>query len=306
MSSALSLRGLVAGVLAVAVAGWLLSLSLFSVAQWEQALIVRLGKPVGTVTEPGLTFKLPFVDAVVVYEKRLLPLEPGVDQIILGDQKRIEVETFSLFRIDDPLRFYQSVGTVDQARSQLSQIVSTTLRKQLGKIELPALLTAERDAITARLTAEVAQQAAPIGVRVVDVRIRRADLPVETSQAIYDRMTSERVREAKELRAQGFEWGQQIRAKADRERTVLLSEAQRDSQEARGQGDAEASRIAAQAYGTDTDFFELYRTLQLYRTAFAQQQGSPTVVLTPSNSLMKFFDQGPFPTRAAPAPENRP
>ena len=287
----MSPRGLVAAVLFAALLLWLAAQSLFTVNQAEQVLVVRLGAPVATDTEPGLRLRLPFVDTVVRYEKRLLPLEPGVDQIILGDQKRIEVESFSLFRIDDPLRFYQSVGTVEQARSQLGQIVSTTLRKQLGQVALPALLTAERDAITARVRDEVALQARPIGVRVVDVRIRRADLPVETSQAIYDRMTSERVREAKEVRAQGFEAGQTIRAKADRERTVLLSEAARDSQQTRGEGDAEASRITAAAYGKDPAFYDLYRTLQLYRSALAQ--GSPTIVLTPSNRLMRYFDAGP-------------
>ena len=281
-----------------AAAGWLVASSLFIVSETDQALLVRLGKPVRTETQPGLNFKIPLIDTVVLYDKRLLPLEPGVDQIILGDQKRIEVETFSLFRIDDPLRFFQSVGTLEQARSQLSQIVSTTVRKQLGQVALPALLTAERDEITARLRNEVAREARPIGVDVVDVRIRRADLPVETSQAIYDRMTSERVREAKEVRAQGFEAGQSIRARADGERTVLLSEASRDAQKMRGEGDAEASRVAAAAYGKDPDFFDLYRTLQLYRGAFAQ--GSQTVVLSPSSTLMKYFDIGPASTPAVP------
>jgi len=282
----------------VAAAGWLVASSLFIVSETDQALLVRLGKPVRTETQPGLNFKIPLIDSVVLYDKRLLPLEPGVDQIILGDQKRIEVETFSLFRINDPLRFFQSVGTLEQARSQLSQIVSTTVRKQLGQVALPALLTAERDEITTRLRNEVAREARPIGVDVVDVRIRRADLPVETSQAIYDRMTSERVREAKEVRAQGFEAGQSIRARADGERTVLLSEASRDAQKMRGEGDAEASRVAAAAYGKDPDFFDLYRTLQLYRGAFAQ--GSQTVVLSPSSTLMKYFDIGPASAPAVP------
>ncbi len=282
-------------VLALAVLGfglWLGSFGLFTVTQAQQALVVRLGKPVATVVTPGLHTKWPLVDTVVLYEKRLLPLEPPADQIILGDQKRIEVETFSQFRIVDPLRFYQSVGTEDQARSQLAQIVSTALRRELGQVALPVLLTAGRDRVTDLIRDEVAQQARGLGVQVVDVQIRRADLPVETSQAIYDRMTSERVREAKELRAEGFEAGQSIRAKAERDRAVLLSEAQRDSQRVRGTGDAEASRIAAAAFGKDPDFYELYRTLQIYRSALAP--GSPTVVLSPSNALMRYFEGGPF------------
>lgn len=292
----MTLRSVLLAAATVALVGWLLSLSLFTVTQSEQVLIVRLGNPVATVVQPGLNVRVPFIDSVIFYDKRLLPLEPGADQVILGDQKRIQVETFSLFRINDPLRFYRSVGNVEQARSQLSQIVSTTLRKQLGQVALPALLTAERDRITARIRDEVAKQAAPIGVEMADVRILRADLPVETSQAIYDRMTSERVREAKEVRAQGFELGQLIRAKADRERTILLSEAQRESQKTRGEGDAEANRIAAEAYGQDPAFYELYRTLQLYRSAFAQ--GSPTMVLSPTNTLMGYFNGGPFQRRS--------
>lgn len=275
----------------LALAGWIVSLCLFTVSQSEQALILRLGKPVGTVTQPGLGLKLPFVDAVVSYEKRLLTLEPGMDQIILGDQKRIEVETYSLFRIADPLRFYQAVGTVAVARQQLGQIVGTTLRKELGQAALPTLLTAQRDRMTALIRDEVAQQAAPLGVEVVDVQIRRADLPDETSQAIYDRMTSERVREAKEVRAKGFEAAQEIRAKADRERTVLLSQAQRDAQETRGEGDAAANRIASAAFGRDPKFYELYRTLQLYRGALGQ--GAPTVILSPADKLMRYFTSGP-------------
>jgi membrane protease subunit HflC len=287
------MKVLVTVVVALGALGWVAAQSVFIVPQAQQALVVRLGKPVTTIEQPGLAWKLPFIDSVVVYEQRLLPLSPPVDQVILGDQKRIEVETFSLFRIADPLRFYQSLGSEDQARSQLGQIVSTTLRKQLGQVALPVLLTAARDAVTARVRDEVARDAAPLGIAVVDVRIRRADLPVETSQAIYDRMTSERVREAKELRAEGFEVGQQIRAAADRDRAVLLSQAQRESQTFRGEGDAEANRIAAAAYARDPAFYDLYRTMQLYRAALTQ--GSPTMVLSPSSSLMRYFEAGPFP-----------
>jgi modulator of FtsH protease HflC len=221
----------------------------------------------------------------------LLSLQPPLDQIILGDQKRIEVVTLSRFRIDNPLRFFQSVGTEDQARINLSQIVSSTVRKQLGKIALPALLTQERDNITDAIRAEVAQQAKDLGVDVTDVRILRAELPAETSQAIYERMTSERVREAKELRAQGFEWAQEIRSKADRDRAVLLSDSLRKSETERGAADAEANRIAVAAYGQNPEFYDLYRTLQVYRSALTQ--GSPVFVLAPSNELMKFFDAGP-------------
>jgi membrane protease subunit HflC len=292
-----------AGIVTLAVLaflGWIGSQTFFVVQQAQLALLVRLGKPVDTLSEPGLYVKYPLIDAAVFYDEHLLSLQPPLDQIILGDQKRIEVVTLSRFRIDNPLRFFQSVGAEDQARINLSQIVSSTVRKQLGKIALPALLTQERDKITDAIRTEVAQQAEDLGVVVTDVRILRAELPAETSQAIYERMTSERVREAKELRAQGFEWAQEIRSKADRDRAVLLSDSLRKSETERGAADAEANRVAVAAYGQNPEFYDLYRTLQVYRSALTQ--GSPTYVLAPSNELMKFFDAGPDARKAkAPA-----
>jgi membrane protease subunit HflC len=261
------------------------------VAQDRIAIVARFGKPIATITDPGLYVKAPLIDAVVSYDKHLLPLQPPLDEIILGDQKRVEVTTISRFRIADALRFYQSVGTEDQARINLSQIVSSEVRKTLGKATLPSLLTAERDRISDQIRDEVAQQAAELGVDVIDVRILRAELPVETSQAIYDRMSSERVREAKELRAQGFEVAQEIRSKADREKEILLSNALRDSQTVRGVADAESNRIAIAAFGRNPEFYDLYRTLQVYRASLTQ--GGPTLVLSPSSELMKYFAQSP-------------
>jgi len=292
----------------LAVFGWIVSQTFFIVQQAQQALVVRLGKPVETLAEPGLYVKYPFIDSAVFYDEHLLSLQPPLDQIILGDQKRIEVVTLTHFRINNPLKFYQSVGTEEQARANLSQIVSSTVRKQLGKVALPALLTQERDKITDGIRDEVAKQASALGVDVTDVRILRAELPAETSQAIYERMTSERVREAKELRAQGFEWAQEIRSKADLDRSVLLSDALRTSETERGAADAEANRIAVAAYGQNPGFYDLYRTLQVYRSALTQ--GSPTFVLAPSNELMKYFDAGPngrkSPASAPVASEKQP
>ena len=288
---------LLAALALVAAAIWLASASLYTVAQTQQALVVRLGQPVAVVRDPGLQVRAPFIDTVQFYDNRLLLLEPGVEQIILGDQKRIEVETYARFRIADPLRYFQAVGTDIQARSQLSQIISSSLRRELGQVGLPALLSAERDRITGRLRTVVAHDAAPLGIDVVDVSIRRADLPVQTSQAIYDRMMSERNRQAKELRAQGFEWAQDIRAKAERDRTVLLSEAQRDARVIRGQGEADANRILAAAFSRNPEFYDLYRTLQAYRTALAP--GAPTVMLSPSSAFMRYF-QGSLPAPAPP------
>jgi len=294
----MTIRALVLWLVALAALGWIVSQGFHVVSQDRIVIVARFGKPIATITSPGLYTKAPLIDAVVSYDKHLLPLQPPLDEIILGDQKRVEVTTISRFRIADALKFYQSVGTEDQARINLAQIVSSELRKALGKSSLPSLLTAERDRISDQIRDAVAQQAQELGVEVVDVRILRAELPVETSQAIYDRMSSERVREAKDLRAQGFEMAQQIRSKADREKEILLSVALRDSQTVRGVADAESNRIAIAAFGRNPEFYDLYRTLQVYRASLTQ--GGPTLVLSPSSELMKYFAQSPKLQKQAP------
>jgi len=270
---------------------WLLSAIFYTVGETQQALIVRLGAPVGIAGAPGLKIKMPLVDTVIYYDTRLLSLSPPAEQIILGDQKRIEVDTYTRFRITDPLRFYQSLRTVEQARAQLAQIVSSSLRRELGRVVLRSLLSDERTHIVEAVQKEVAEKALPLGIEVLEVRIHRADLPFETSQAIYDRMKSERQREAKELRAQGFEWAQAIQAKADRERTVILSEAQRQSKITRGEADAEANRLMAEAFSKDPQFYRLYRSLQTYRQALADS--APTLVLSPDAEFLRSLKSGP-------------
>ncbi|MGA2191571.1 MAG: protease modulator HflC, partial [Steroidobacteraceae bacterium] len=257
----------------------------------QKALIIRLGAPVGVVSAPGLKFKLPLVDSVIYYDRRLLTMEPAVEQVILGDQKRIEVQTYTRFRIADPLRFYNAVRTVELAEPQLAQLVSSSLRRELGQVMLPLLLSDNRSHIVEIVQKEVAERAKDVGIEVLEVRFHRADLPLETSQAIYDRMTSERQREAKELRAQGFEWAQLIQAKADRERTVILSEAQRQAKITRGTADAEANQILSSAFGKDPQFYKLYRSLQTYRQALAN--AGPTIVLSPDTEFLRFFKTGP-------------
>ncbi len=276
--------------LAVLAAALLVLLSLFTVEQTEEALVVRLGRPVDVVRVPGLHMKLPFTDSVVFYDTRLLPLEPPTEQIILGDQKRLEVQVYARYEISDPLLYYQSVRTLEQGRSQLTQIVSSAVRRALGQVKLTALLGEDRRSITDVILQEAIDRAKPLGITVADVRIRRADLPAETSQAIYDRMKSERQRQAKELRAQGFEWAQQIQSRADRDRTVILSQAQRQALTTRAQGDAEANRLYAQTFGRDPKFFEFYRAMQTYRQSLADS--SPTLVLSPNSELLKYFGSG--------------
>ena len=270
---------------------WTASSALYTVTETQQALVVRLGKPVTVITQPGLKMKVPFIDSVILYDTRLLPLQPAAEQIILGDQKRLEVATYTHFRIVDPLRFHQSVRLLEQAKAQLAQIVGSSLRRELGRAELRSLLSEERTRIMANVLKEVSEKALPLGIDVVEVRMRRADLPYETSQAIYERMKSERQREARELRAQGVEWVQQIQAKADRERTVILSEAQRQSLITRGQADAEAGQALAEAFNQDPQFYKLYRSLQTYRQALAESH--PTLVLSPEAEFLRGFNSGP-------------
>jgi membrane protease subunit HflC len=287
MSRSLLISAIAAGILLV-----LGSSSLFIVNQAEQALVLRFGAHRATIKEPGLHAKIPFIEDVVRYDLRLLALDPPDEQIILGDQKRIVVDTFTRYRIADPLKFYQAVRTEVQARAQMTQIVSSAMRRVMGQVMLPSILSDERAKIMEQIQHEVAERSLrEMGIQVVDVRLRRADLPEETSQSIYDRMKSERERQAKEARAQGYEWSQQIRARADRERTVLLAEAQRNAQIERGQGDAEANRIFAEAFGKDVQFFTLYRSLQAYRAALGD--GSTTLVLSPDNEFLKAFGAGP-------------
>jgi len=270
---------------------WNLGSSLYTVGEMQQALVVRMGAPVDLVTTPGLNFKWPLIDTVSYYDTRLLTLTPPSEQVILGDQKRLEVETYVRFKIADPLRFYQSLRTIDQANAQLTQLVSSSLRRELGQVMLKSLLSAERPKIVEHIQKEVVEKAKSLGIEITEVRFHRADLPFETSQAIYDRMKSERQREAKELRAQGFEWAQQIQAKADRERAVLISEAQRHSKITHGEADAKANQIFAQAFGRDPQFYKFYRTQQTYRRALAES--APTLVLSPDTAFLKEFKTGP-------------
>ena len=297
---------LVVAALAAAIFFFLTS-SLYVVGEGQQALVVRLGAPIGVETAPGLKLKAPFIDSVFVYDTRLLLLEPPTEQMILGDQKRLEVQSYTRYRIVDPLRFYQALRTVDQARAQLAQLVSSSVRRELGQVPLLALLTSQRTQIIDTIKNEVEAKARPLGVEIDEVRFHRTDLPFETSQAIYDRMKSERQREAKELRAQGFEWAQQVQAKADRDRTVLLSEAQRAAAISRGEGEAEANRLLAEAFDKDPKFYAFYRALQTYRAALADS--GPTLVLSPDADFLRTLVSGPQPATsapAAPAPESAP
>lgn len=270
----------------------LLVSSIYIVHQTEQAMILQFGEPKRVVQEPGIKFKIPFIQNVVYYDNRLLEVEPPSEEVLLADQKRIVVDTFSRFKIVDPLLFYQSVLTEDFARQRLSDAIISSLRDVLGNETLNTLLAPSRSEIMAKIREQVnLKTSAKFGVNMVDVRIRRADLPEQTSQSIYARMRSEREKEAKEIRAEGTELAQQIRAKADKEKTVLLAEAQKKSEIIRGEGDKEATKIWGNAANQDKEFYAFYRSLNAYKEAMKDDNTS--MLIAPDSEFFRYFSKLP-------------
>jgi membrane protease subunit HflC len=271
--------------------------SLFTVDQTEQVLITQFGNPVRLITRPGLYVKTPFVQTVIPFDKRLLTVEfpgrPG-DDITLGDQRRLIVDSFVVFRIKDPLRYYQAVGPAQFAiQSRLNSIVISSLRRVLGNNQLLDVLSAKRELIMASIRDQVNAEMPGFGVSIEDVRIRRADLPQENTEAILSRMKSERQRVAAQARAEGAEASAKIRADAERERTVLLAEARATADRLRGEGEAGAIAIYAKAFSQDPWFFGIWRTLQGYRDAFAT--GAARLVITPDNAYLRYLQAPPVP-----------
>jgi membrane protease subunit HflC len=300
----MSRRILIAVAVVLIGVGILLNSSLFIVDQTESALVLQFGQPRREVRVPGLWFKRPFVENVVFYDNRVLDFEPPPEEVIVSDQKRLVVDSYARYRIIDPLLFYQTVGTEAGVRARLAAIVNGSLRRVLGNVTLSDILSVKRPAIMLQIRDEVGQEAKNFGITVVDVRLRRADLPEENSEAIYARMKSERQQQASQYRGEGAEAAQTVRANAERERTVILAEAQRDAQRVRGDGDAQAVKIYADAYNRDKQFFAFYRSLQAYRTAFVSKDTS--FLLSPDSSFFRFFNgvsgTGANPPAAPPAP----
>jgi membrane protease subunit HflC len=270
--------------------------SMFTVSQTEQVLLVRLGEPVRVVTEPGLNFKVPFIDTVISIDKRILDLENPAQEVIASDQKRLVVDAFARYRIKDALRFYQSIGSIQAANIQLTTLLNAAMRRVLGEVTFINVVRDERDALMTKIRDQLDREAANYGIRVVDVRIRRADLPEQNSQAVYQRMQTERQREAAEFRAQGGQKAQEIRSKADREATVIIAEANSQAEQVRGEGDGERNRLFAEAYGKDADFFAFYRSMSAYE---ASMKGSDTrFLLRPDSEFFRYFAN---PTGKPPA-----
>jgi modulator of FtsH protease HflC len=281
--------GLVGGIVAALIIVALIIAygSMFTVYQTRQALVVQLGAPVRVITEPGLHFKIPIIESVISIDNRILDLENPAQEVIASDQKRLVVDAFARYRIKDVLRFYQAVGSVDRANSQLSILLNSALRRVLGEATLTHVVRDERSQLMARVREQLDTEAQAFGISVVDVRIRRADLPEQNSQAVYERMKTERQREAQEFRSQGLQRAQEIRAKADRDVTVLLADAQSKGEQTRGEGDGERNRIFAEAYGRDPQFFSFYRSMQAYEAGL--RSSDTRMLLKPDSEFFRYF-----------------
>lgn len=261
-------------------------MSLFTVQQTEQTIVLQFGAPVDVVTDPGLHFKAPW-NSVINVDKRILDLENPSQEVIASDQKRLVVDAFARYRIKDALRFYQSVGSIQAANLQLTSLLNAALRRVLGEVSFITVVRDEREKLMGRIREQLDRETGGYGIEVVDVRIRRADLPEQNSQAVYDRMKSERQREAAEFRAQGGQKAQETRSKADRDVTVILAEANSQAEQTRGVGDAERNRLFAEAYGKDADFFAFYRSMTAYENGL--KSSDTRFLLRPDSDFFRYF-----------------
>jgi len=281
-------RSIGLGAAILLLAGVVLAYStLFTVRMTEQALVLQFGDPRVAITEPGLNWKIPFIQNVIYFDKRILNLDSPAEEIIAGDQKRLVVDAFARYKIVDPLKFYQAVRDIRQAETRLRPVFVSALRNVLGEESLETLVRDDRSGLMVRIKDDFNTATANLGVEIVDVRIRRADLPAANSQAVFRRMQTEREREAAELRAQGAETAQRIRSRADRDVTVLLAEAQRESDTIRGEGDAKRNGIFADAYGRDPEFFSFYRSMLAYEEGLGSD--TTTMVISPEGDFFRYF-----------------
>ena len=272
---------------AIVLIGVVMFQAAFIVKEIDQAIVLQFGNPKKIITEAGLKFKLPFIQNVVFIDKRILNLDNAPEEVIAADQKRLIVDAFARFQIVDPLKFYISVGNERVARSRLSTIINSRIRGVLGTQELSTLLSKERAKQMAIIQNDVNEEAKSFGIKIIDVRIKRADLPQANSEAIYKRMQTERQREAKEFRAEGAEIAAKITSTADKDVTVLLANANKQSQIFKGEGDGQRNKIFAEAYGKDPEFFGFYRAMQAYETALIG--GDTSLILSPDSEFFKFF-----------------
>jgi modulator of FtsH protease HflC len=272
---------------AIVIIGVVLFQSLFIVQEINQAIVLQFGDPKKIISKAGLNFKLPFIQNVVFLDKRILNLDNAPQEVIASDQKRLIIDAITRFQITDPLKFYISVGNERVARSRLSTIINSRIRGVLGTQELATLLSTDRTKQMAIIQSDVNEEAKSFGIKIIDVRIKRADLPPANSDAIYKRMQTEREREAKEFRAEGAEIAQKIRSTADKDVTVLLANANKKSEIMKGEGDGQRNKIFASAFGRDPQFFAFYRAMQAYEKALIG--GETSMVLSPDSEFFKYF-----------------
>ena len=278
------------GIIAAGLAGAAIVITMsaaFIVDQREQVLVLQFGDPKRVIQEPGLNFKIPFIQQTVRFDKRLLDFDNAPEEVIASDQKRLVVDAFARYHITDPLKFYQTVGTEMALRPRLGSVLNSTLRQVLGTVPLQEVVSEKRGALMLEIRDIVRTEAARFGIRVEDVRIKRADLPAQNSEAIYRRMQTERQQEAAELRAKGAEEAQKIRAEANRQKVVTVAEAEKDSQILRGDGEGQMNRIFAEAFGRDPEFFSFYRSMQAYEAALGTDD--TTMVLSPDSDFFRYF-----------------
>jgi len=269
------------------VAGFAIYLSLFTVKEINQAIVLQFGDPKRVIAKPGLQVKIPFIQNVVFLDRRILSLDPAPEEVIASDQKRLIVDAYARFKIVDPLKFYISVGNEMVARSRLATIINSRLRSVLGKHSLATLLSEDRTKQMAIIQDGVNAEAEKFGITIIDIRIKRADLPQANSEAIYKRMQTEREREAKQFRARGAEMAVTITSTADKEVTVLLANAKKQSEIMKGEGDGQRNKIFADAFGKDPEFFSFYRAMQAYEKALIG--GETSLILSPDSDFFKFF-----------------
>jgi membrane protease subunit HflC len=290
--------------------------SIFIVQQTQYALVLRFGAVQSAISEPGLKFKVPLVDNVTYFEKRVLDLDLPVQTVLSADRQNLEVDAFTRYRIVDPLRFYQAVGNIALANQRLQSFTNSAMRNVLANASRDAIVRTERSTLMNRIQEDVNRQAGSLGIEMIDVRLTRVDLPAANSQAVYQRMRTEREREAADIRANGQQQAQTIRARAEREATVIRADANRQAEELRGQGDADRNRILAEAFGQDPEFFSFYRSMQAYETGL--KANDTRLVLSPDSDFFRYFNDPtgqrgrgaspaqPAPVRPAPAPAPAP
>lgn len=262
--------------------------AVYIVDERQQALVLQFGETKDVVREPGLKFKIPFIQDVVFIDKRILDLDSPAQELIAAGQKRLVVDAFARYKIIDPLLFYQRLSTIQNSNSRMSGVLNSAVRRVLGGVSFETIVSKDRSALMGRITGQVNAEAKQFGLEVVDVRIKRADLPEANSQAIFSRMQTERLREATEIRAQGDEAANRITSRADRDVTVLLAEAKREGEQTRGDGDAERNKVFAQAYGQDSDFFSFYRSMQAYEAGLSK--GDTRLVISPDSDFFRYFN----------------